>query len=406
MRFDLHLRASLKQQIEELAETMKSWEEQPKMEPDEQARLRSAITFFPHTTSGGNLRIAGVDGSGEFPALMYGDSFVYLSVAQATVYQSDAVNGLREIAPMLQPLVHLTWLPEDKMRSDSSLNEAFVALAGMSLKDVIENSDYARLKATESRKPNDSEYLSRHLIRPHASDTGNLAIQLRSTAETGAALRVIKDAKGLTYILVDGTFSLPLAGQADASLFHEHLKRLCCVEARQRGIGFFALSKSHGFPSIELVENLAREKGELNIGKVPEHWYVRLPRAGQDNWSLTLAEGRRVPPPGAISYLVRFHKTTPVLRLDMDVEFWRFQVKGETEAETMTNEARIFQDLDYASHDQRCYGYPYPVKAAHDRASLTEPERVALRKQVIDTALKVGLKRNLFREASIAIGHA
>ena len=69
------------------------------------------------------------------------------------------------------------------------------------------------------------------------------------------------------------------------------------------------------------------------------------------------------------------------------------------------NEMRIFQDLDYASHDQRCYGYPYPIKAGHDRASLTEAERVALRKMIIAAAVSAGMKRSLFRSAAAATGH-
>ena len=72
---------------------------------------------------------------------------------------------------------------------------------------------------------------------------------------------------------------------------------------------------------------------------------------------------------------------------------------------TQANERRLFEDLDYASHDQRCFGYPYPIKAAHDRASMTKTERVALRKQVIDAAVRAGMRRSLFRDASRATGH-
>jgi hypothetical protein len=102
---------------------------------------------------------------------------------------------------------------------------------------------------------------------------------------------------------------------------------------------------------------------------------------------------------------LRFHRTTPVMRLDMDYEYWAQYVKSDSESETLDREQKIFSDLDYACHDQRAYGYPYPIKASHDRGSLTKAEREALRKQVIDAAVKAGMKRALFRNPSIDTGH-
>ena len=72
---------------------------------------------------------------------------------------------------------------------------------------------------------------------------------------------------------------------------------------------------------------------------------------------------------------------------------------------TLDNERSIFEDLDYASHDQRAYGYPYPIKAGHDRASLTQAERVALRKMIVEAAVYEGMRPQLFRNVSQATGH-
>ena len=69
-------------------------------------------------------------------------------------------------------------------------------------------------------------------------------------------------------------------------------------------------------------------------------------------------------------------------------------------------EQKIFADLDYTCHDQRSYGYPYPMKSAHDRASLTKQEREAFRSKVISAATKRGMQRSLFRDASVMSGHA
>lgn len=66
----------------------------------------------------------------------------------------------------------------------------------------------------------------------------------------------------------------------------------------------------------------------------------------------------------------------------------------------MQNEQRIFETLDYLCHEQRSFGYPYPLKAVQNRVKMSRGERDSLRKQIIDECVKNGMKRTLFREAS------
>ncbi|MGA7935603.1 MAG: hypothetical protein WCA35_18785 [Kovacikia sp.] len=405
MHFDLHLRSVVREQLQDITGAMRYWQIQSRIGEEEAELIRENVCCFNHSTNCKNLLVAGVDGSGVFPLVSYADSFVYLSVAQGTVYEADRLTGLKEVAPVPDPLLEFHWIPESEVEGNRAIAEALYKLAGKPLDEVIQQSDYQALKRQEIRKSDSLQELLSGLILPHASDVGNLAIQLRSTAEMGAALRLIEGDSNLRFLLVDTTFALPLVSSKTNSLFHEHLKRLCCVEACRRQIGFFALSKSHGLPAIETLEVLVRDLQGLESGKTAEHWFLRIPEVERDGWSLSLTEGRRIPPPGAVSYLVRFHRTTSVLRLDMDRRYWEQVVQGETEAETRERERQIFENLDYTCHDQRVYGYPYPVKAAHDRASLTEPERVAFRKQLIAEAVKQGMSPMLFRDPSQATGH-
>ena len=405
MRFDIHLRQDLKEQLLHLADQMKDWEDSPQFDKRDREEISQRITAFAHTTRVQSLTIAGVDGSGDYPSIAYADSFVHVAVAQATIYRSDANCGLRELPPNAPSILYVAWFAEHEGQRRESWDRAFSALAGEPIDSVLQRSDYASIKMGITRKTVSISRLRDTLVRPHASDSGNIAIQLRSLGELGAALRTLKHAEELKYLLVDGTLSLPFASTRDESLFHEHLKRLCCVEAQLRGVGFFALSKSHGFPSIEALEEIARESLGVPERQRAEHWFLRLPVPDHDQWKFPLADGRQIPPPGAVTYLVRFHRNVPVLRLDMDVEFWRSHVHRNTEEETRENERRIFQELDYSSHDQRCFGYPYPIKAGHDRASLTASERTSLRKQIVDAAVAAGLRRSLFRDASMATGH-
>ncbi|MBD1863992.1 MULTISPECIES: hypothetical protein [Trichocoleus] len=412
MRFDLYLQAEFQEQLDAIVGDMQLWQGQISPCEGEEALLRKCIQCFSHTTQREALLVAGVDGSGDFPMLSYADSFVYMSVAQATVYAADFAYGLRELEDPLGRSLGISWLPEHNERGPVAFEKALERAAGLmslgwSLMDVIQESDYRQLKAQETGKKSIGKpgKLFEDLIRPHASDTGNVAIQLRSTAEMGAAFRLLVGNQPLNYLLMDTTFALPLVTNPKNSLFYEHLKRLCCVKARGQDIGFFTLSKSHGLPGMEFLERIAAELQGLVKGDVAEHWYLRVPEPDQDQWALSMAQGRRLPPPGAVSYLVRFHKNTPVMRLDMDRAYWKTFIKGSNDSETQRNESRVFEDLDYASHDQRAFGYPYPIKAAHDRASLTQTERLTYRKQLIAKAIAGGMNPNLFRDPSMATGH-
>lgn len=404
MRFDLHLRNDFRSQVQSITTQMKEWEEVPRVDDAEKSQIQNAITAFSHTTHVDGLRIAGVDGSGDYPSVTYSDSFVYVTVAHGTIYDSDPNCGLKEQQPTTHPIINVAWLAEESEQRRKAWDDAFESISGRTIESVIDESDYRTLKGTASGKATSVEQLEDQLLRPHAHDSGNIGIQLRSLGELSAALHLIESEAAPEFVLVDGTFSLPLVTRRDVSLFYEHVKRLCCVKARERGIGFFALSKSHGLPSIELIEGLANQKLDIEAGRA-EHWYLRLPVPGYDNWQLGLTEGRNLPPPGTVTYLVRFHRSVPVLRLDIDREYWLQRVRCETRSGTVDNERQLFQGLDYACHDQRCFGYPYPIKAGHDRASLTAGERTSLRKQIVDAAVEQGLKRSLFRDASMATGH-
>lgn len=403
MRHEAHLRSSVREQIENLAEQMKSWEVQPKLAKNEEELIRKNIHSFSHTTHRDQLIVAGVQGGGDFPTACYGDSYIYYTTACGTVYTVDAISKLRELEAETKPLGLVTWIHEEEAERRRRFDDAFARLAGVPVEEVIGQSDYRLLKAAASRRVNDVDVLWRDLIRPHADDVGNIAIQLRSAGEFGLALRLITQESGVGYVLAETTFSLPSISLPTGSLFYEHLKRLCCVEARRRGVGFFGLSKSHGLSAIEVVEKLAREKFSQEENQA-EHWYLRIPVPNIDNWHLSLVQNRRAPSAGVVSYIVRFHRTLPVMRLDMDLEYWREWVRGGDEDETRARERRIFEDLDYTSHDQRCYGFPYPLKSSRNRATLTKARRADIRGQIVDAAVRAGMKRSLFREVARTSG--
>lgn len=72
---------------------------------------------------------------------------------------------------------------------------------------------------------------------------------LQHTPQGGNALQTL---------LSDSMLTLPLVTRRDVNIFYEHLKRLCCVEAPRRSVVLIGLSKSHGLPGIEHIEDNAR----------------------------------------------------------------------------------------------------------------------------------------------------
>ena len=419
MRYDIHVRESARVKIAEMAKDMSRWETKPRIGEEEEKHIRGAIRPFPHTTKADEFRIGGVDGSGDYPSFAYADSFVYVASASGTLYRTEALHGLREEAALNEPTLEFVWLPGEGDQAQERWLAAFTALAGLPVREFIERSDYREIKSRATRVAHSVDDLLDDLILPRASDTANVGIQLRSTAELGTALRLILREPACRYVLMDTTFSIPLVKTKRQSLFYEHVKRLCCVEARKRDIAFLTLSKSHGLPAMDQIETFAAEvlgtpassslsasggegRGEVAASlKTAEHWYMRLPIPGEDTWSLSLTGERQIPPLGAVSYLFRLHRNTPVLRLDMDRKYWEANLRENSQAEI-----RLFGDLDYCSHDQRAFGYPYPIKACHDRARLSNAEREALKKQIIDAAVAAGMKRSLFRDVSAATGHS
>ena len=123
MRFAVHLRADLKERLNVLAGEMSAWDGSVRVGEVEAQQIRERVTFFEHTTHRPGLTLAGVDGSGDYPALSYGDSFVYVTVAQGTLYTSDPHSGLKELPCPGTELLDFCWIPEDEVQRFESIDQ-------------------------------------------------------------------------------------------------------------------------------------------------------------------------------------------------------------------------------------------------------------------------------------------
>ena len=190
MRFSNHVRSDVAKKISSMVSDMADWESEPLVNDDDRKRIRDGITFFGHCAEPRGFRIAGVDGSGDFPALTYSDSFVYVAVADCAKYEVVAGPSLSEVESP-EPVIEFIWMPESADRLRIAWDSAFESLSGLSVRDVVEQSDYKHIDGQLSGRPKSVGEYVEELVRPHASDKGNIAIQLRTCAELGAANRLI-----------------------------------------------------------------------------------------------------------------------------------------------------------------------------------------------------------------------
>lgn len=408
MHFDIHFRSDVVDKIKDVVEDIHTWNINDKTSSSEIEELSEFVQGFEHCPIPDHpFLIGGADGSGDFPCVCYGDSVVYLVTAMSRLYAATP-NGLTEKNVSNNDIVDFLWLPEDRAKARSQYLSFFAELVGESIEHICEESDYYQLtKRYIGSVPSPIDLIDT-LITPPTHEANNISIQLLNTAEAGALVRLMRfldtsrENDEPIYILEDTTMALPLV-TSKSTLFFEIAKRYACKIGRDAGIMYATISKSHNMPHMDLIEDMVKKK--IPSG---EHWFMRLPVSEKSigDRKLAFLGTRAIPPVGAVTYLFKFHRTTQPMRLDMDFEFWKNNVWSENKELMSTRERQIFRDLDFASHDQRCYGYPYPIKACHDMVSLTKEERVAMRKQIIDEAVKAGLNRKKFVDPSILTGHA
>ncbi|GLI06715.1 hypothetical protein YDYSG_27450 [Paenibacillus tyrfis] len=400
MRYDLHLRQEMKTKLESVVRELKDWNYETNVyEEDIKKLLSNYMTYFEHCKyPDHSFSMGGSDSSGDFPVVTYGDSFVYLVTATTRVYEALSEGRMKEKELPINALLEFLWLPEDNDLKNEKFIKFFKDISGDDLAEVISKSGYLDLKRKATNKTYTANELVNKLIFPAAHDAANVRVQIMVAFELCSVISLLKSGVCPTYILTDNTLTLPFI-KSDEGLFFEVLKRYCCKMATEKGIGFFAVSKSHNLPHMEKIE------AEILNNGSNEHWFFRIPNHEEDEWEPEFLGKRSIPPIGAITYIFRLHKTTPPLRLDMDKAYWNEYIKHDNKQTMKNNEIQLFRDLDFASHDQRCFGYPYPIKASHDIVSLTKAEREAFRKQVIDAAERIGLSRRNFIDASLQTGH-
>jgi hypothetical protein len=400
MHFDLHYRLDIVNRIKDVVQDIKEWNSEERLDISELDDLVDRVKVFEHCAAPDHeFTIAGSDSSGEFPVASYGDSYVYLVTGLTRVFSSGDEGRLKELDVPGLNLTDLLWLPEDQVVRDQRYDEFFTRLIGIPLLELAQRSDYMELRRQHGGQRGTPDELIEFMVRPPAHDASNIRIHTMTATELCTIARLLRSDFKPTYAISDTTLTLPLVKQKGC-IFFELVKRYCCVLAREKETVFMALSKSHNLPHMGQLEDMI----EKQCAK--DHWFLRLPDQETDGIKPSFLGARGVPPIGGITYIFKLSSGTPPLRVDLDRKFWVENIQDDNPAIQQQREVQIFRDLDFASHDQRCYGYPYPIKASHDIVSLTKPERQALKKHLIDEAEKAGLKRRNFTDTSLFTGHS
>jgi hypothetical protein len=347
-------------------------------------RLCEGICSYGHCDQlDENFLIGAVDGSGDYPVFQQDDIFIYLVTSSAQLYQTDT-NRQHKLSRFLidnEYLRHYLVLPGNPEGLYKEYQKYFRFLTGKSLQQVLENSDYIEVYSSFGKKVTPEQISWDNLSIPHASQVSTQQYLIRTMAELAKAIHVLNTKP--KYVLIDTSFVYFLLGEA--FYLPEILKRYLKVLGLRQNTGLIALSKSHNIPSGDL---LARKANEIGY---KDHWYLRLPSSDLEESVPGFLEGREIPPKLCVSYLFKFHGTMFPMRIDVDVNWWIKNINND-----QTTEKAFFRDLDYCCHDVRCYGYPYPLYAAHRSASLTKRERRTIRDILRKFAMKEGLIRDPF----------
>ena len=192
MHFDIHLRNDVAGKVKNLVRELHDWNVSETVSVDEIEALSDYVQGFDHCAKPDHpFFIGGADGSGDFPCVTYGDSVVYLVTAMARLYEA-AANKLVERKTGIGDIAELLWLPMDPDKAKGQYKEIFERLMGETIESVCQDSDFfqiARKNGNGTASPRD---FAGNLIMPEAHDADNIAIQLRSTAEAGVLVQLMK----------------------------------------------------------------------------------------------------------------------------------------------------------------------------------------------------------------------
>jgi len=401
--FDRTLRQSLRE--------IKAREEcQEEMFEKDKPLFKDLITPFEPLRPGHifeeDFLVGAVDGSGVAPLLQYEDVYIHLVTANFTLYSTNTRQGspikslqISGLPPLPDggKLTEAFWIPLDERHE----KERFLSFARKvyDVKDVKEIF-YAFFSEVEGRPIRSLEEIHsnpkfrgiKHLedlvIFPPSSDVQRVQDHIRWMAEAALAKRALDSRLELKYLFLDGALTLLMReGQKYPILLPNYMIRDVCARARRKGTVVAAVSKSHSVPCWGLIADLAK-----SIYGVGFHWFCRLPGGEDpDGRRLRILEGRgQIPPTHGVTYLFRFSDMMPVLRVDFDKFWWEENIQSQDRRTQTEREIRLFQEIDFLSHDARWYGYPCPLSFAHTLTTIDWQGRELLIERAITIAKEEG----------------
>ncbi len=348
-------------------------------------KLWDGIRPYAHTTRlGADFTISAVDGSGEFPLFQQDDIFMHFVTASGATFRTASArqHKLSSVHPASQAFKSFVVLSDDDDATRAGYQNYLQTLVGMDLAQLVKGSDYCEVYSKFGASIKPAQVTWGNLAFSKASQIATHAYLLRSMAELGVAIRMLEHKP--RYLLLDTSLVYFLLGEA--CYLPELLKRYLITQANQQETGVVALCKSHNIPNGDLIGRHARDEKGLK-----DHWYLRLPSKALGEPIPKFLTGKEIPPKLSVSYLFKFEATTFPMRIDVDAEWWKTNIDGDTE-----REQGFFGGLDFTCHEVRSYGYPYPMHAAHRSASLTKQERKALHGILLQDAQREGLMRGGF----------
>lgn len=365
--------------------------------PEEELEaLCEGLTTFGHTRNLDNdFVLAGIDGSGEFPILHQDDIYMHFAVSAGAVFETCSRKQHKLSAKTLDGTLYtgLVNLFDHDKGVPQGYRFYLHQLTGLDLSDLRDHSDYCHVFSSQggaNLRPEDITWDQAAFSK--ASQVGTHAYMIRSMAELGMAIHCLQARP--KYLLMDTSLVYFLLGES--IYLPELMKRYLVCQANAQGSAVIGLCKSHNIPNGDLVGRCAIDHYRLR-----DHWFLRLPSEALGERRPSFLIDREVPPKLGVSYLFKFHEMSFPMRIDIDAGWWRRHIDWDRH-----KEKELFEDLDYTCHDVRSYGYPYPMHAAHRRASLTKKERKAVKDILWQQAQQQGVFRGSLMRTQEAIHEA
>ena len=392
--------------------------------------IKNLVVFKPLPTKchHENFNVTAIDGSGADSLVMLNDIAIHLLTAGFAADKTCFADGTTEQLTTRPPicthpegLMRLIILREDKFKEvweeflsfiKYNYNEDLETIVLRVLRDFVYHKH--ALKFPSDPFPDIKSSIDLHkaaiiagfklyksdifnfsdwMVSPRAAAIQGWYEQFREVVEYSLAHSLLNSDTKFKYIFLDGSLNMLLSpGQEQPRLASNYLLRDLCKKSLNKETCIVAVSKTTTFPFVyRIAQDLEKELGG------EKKWFVRIPSKHRNEPTLKLLENRpHIPPYYGVTYLFHFSSEVPILRIDLDYEWYMKNIYSTDTKIQKAKELELFQEIDWLSRDVRYFGYFFDLAFAHSSTVVSFAERDVVAEQLINYFAEQGENPKMF----------